>query len=139
MVGPQSGAIVAVEVFVELKIVAPVRVLVRFIRTAVDRPTPILASQEDAGQATRELFCDLIEIHLPAGTRRTLHDEVVAVVGVVLQQCANNERVHRHPNGPAPVRVATEHARVRFPWQIRYAIFLLPNAENKGMFGMITR
>ena len=56
---------------------------------------------------------DLEERHQRAGARRTFDAERVAVVGVELEQRANQEDVHRHPHRTAPVGVAAEHPAVR--------------------------
>ena len=47
MARAETGAIVAMEVFVELQAIAPVRVLLEFCGPAEDGSTPVLAPQED--------------------------------------------------------------------------------------------
>ncbi len=46
--GTQSGAVVAVEIFVEKDQVSPVGIALEFLRAAVDRPLAVFVLQEDA-------------------------------------------------------------------------------------------
>jgi hypothetical protein len=43
--GPEAGSIVTVEVFVEEQQISPVRILLKFPRSSVDRPTAGLAER----------------------------------------------------------------------------------------------
>src|SRR5262245_60082673 len=107
--GPKPGAVVAVEVLIEQDEIAPVWVLLKLSRTAIDRPSAILIFQKDAGPPPRDLLRHLIQVHLPPRARGTFDGELIAVVGVILQQGADNQGVHRHPDRPAPVGVAPKH------------------------------
>src|SRR4029077_7400781 len=48
MAGAESGAIVAMEVFEEEDVVAPVRIALEFIRAAINWPATMLVASEDA-------------------------------------------------------------------------------------------
>jgi hypothetical protein len=61
--GTQPGAIVAVEVFKEVDVVAPERVALELFRGAVDGSPAALVAQEDPGQPVRDLLADLKEVH----------------------------------------------------------------------------
>src|SRR4051812_17274945 len=98
MAGAQAGAVVAVEVLVEEDQVAPVRVFLELACPAVDRPPAALVLQEDARESTAEFLGYLIEGHHSARARRALDLELVAVVGVVLQQCADDQSIDRRPD-----------------------------------------
>ena len=50
-----ARAVVAVEVFVKQRQVAPMWIVLKLLRAAVNRPSPVFAAQEDARQATRKL------------------------------------------------------------------------------------
>ena len=50
-----------------------------------------------------------------------------------MHQPADDQRVDRHPDRPAPVRVAAEHARVGFRRQIADAVFLTIRREDIGV------
>ena len=63
MTGAQARAVVPVEVLVEENVVAPVRVGLECLRAPVDRTLAAGITQEDAGQALRDLPGDLEEVH----------------------------------------------------------------------------
>src|SRR3954462_11739874 len=69
----EPGAVVAVEVLAELDEIPPVGVLLELPSTAVDRPPALPVPEEDVGEAARDLFRHLVEIHLPSRTGRALH------------------------------------------------------------------
>src|SRR5207344_2522717 len=55
----ESRAIVAMEVFVEQDVVAPMRVGLELFRPAEHRSPTLLIAQEDAGKAARDLLAHL--------------------------------------------------------------------------------
>src|SRR5262249_20022160 len=112
MAGAEAGAVVTGKVLIEQQIIAPARVLLKRAGAPVDRPAATLVPQKDTGQAARELLSDLIQGQVPAGARGTFDREIIAVIGVILQQAPDNQRVDRHPDWSAPVGVAAEHAGV---------------------------
>src|SRR5262249_27480022 len=97
MARAEPGPVVPVEGLVEQDQISPVRVLLELPRAPVHGPVPVLAPQEDAAQPTPDLLGDLVQIHLPPRTRRTLDRELIAVEHVVLQQRPDDQRVHGHP------------------------------------------
>src|SRR5262249_1710393 len=60
---PQSCAVIAMEVFMEQNVVAPVRVGLELLGAAVDRPRAFFVTQEDAGEPVGDLLGDLEEVH----------------------------------------------------------------------------
>jgi hypothetical protein len=138
MARPETGSVVTVEVFVEQEVVTPVRVLLKLARPPVHRPPAVAVAEEDAGQPPIDVLGDLVEVHIPAGARRTFDGEILAVIGVILQQGADNQAVDGHPDWPTPVRVAAEHAGVVLPWQIRDPVLLVSHPEHVGMLGVVT-
>ena len=76
--GTDSGAIVAMEVFVEQDQISPIRVLLELFATAIDGSRAILAG-EDADQSLCELGADLLQVQELAGTCRALHLEIGVV------------------------------------------------------------
>src|SRR5207247_3396929 len=118
-----------VEVLVEQEIVAPVRVLLKLPGPPVDRPPALAVPQEDAGQPARDLLGDLIEGHLPTGARGTFYGEIIPIVTVVLLQGPDDQAVDGHPDRPAPVGVATEHARIGLRGQVRGPVLLVSRPE----------
>src|SRR5687768_13738099 len=112
MARSDAGGSIAVEVFMKLYAVLPVRIVLKFPLVAVRRTATVFVLQEHAGQTPCNLFGNLIQVHEASGAAGTLDGEVVAVISVVLQQSADYQRIDRHPNWSAPVRIATEHAGV---------------------------
>jgi hypothetical protein len=51
MVCAEAGSVVAVEVFVELDIIAPVRIFLKFLFAPIYRPVAVFTFQENAAQA----------------------------------------------------------------------------------------
>src|SRR5208282_5170489 len=75
MTGAQAGAIVAVEVLVEQEEIAPVGILLKLARAPVDRPATVLVFEKDVLAPAGDFLRHLVQVHVPAGTRRTLHCE----------------------------------------------------------------
>jgi len=63
LAGADAGAIVAVEVFVEQQVVAPLGIALRFLRRAKDRPEAGFIAQKDPGQAISDLLRHLEQVH----------------------------------------------------------------------------
>src|SRR5688572_17141374 len=80
MAGADAGAVVAVEVFVEQHVIAPVRIRLELFGPAVDRPAAMLVAAERAAQAQPDLDDHLTEVHHAARTGRALDGELVAEV-----------------------------------------------------------
>lgn len=103
MAGAEAGSVVAVEVFVELDVIAPEGIFLEFALAAIDGPRAVFVLEENAGEAAGDFLGDLVEVHLAAGAGGAFDGEVVAIVGVVLEQRADDEGVDGHPDGTAPV------------------------------------
>src|SRR5579864_3004230 len=86
---PESSPIVAVEILIEEDVVLPLRIGLEFIGGAVDRSSSGLVAEEDFGQPVSNLSRNLKQIHQITRTGRTLDLEVVAIIKVVGQQCAD--------------------------------------------------
>jgi len=56
-----------------------------------------------------------------------------------VQEGTDDQRIDRHPDRSAPVRVAAEHARVGFRRQIAHPVFLAARRKDIGMLGMVAR
>src|SRR5262249_40936607 len=112
MAGPDARTRVAMEVFVEQDVVAPV-LIVPLTVIAMGRPASLLVAGEQAGQPSRELLADYQEVQLATRADRTLDLEVVAQVGILVDQRADEHELHRHPDRSPPVGVAPKHPAVR--------------------------
>src|SRR5687768_7284801 len=108
MVGAEARAVVALEIFVELNVIAPERVLLKFLLAPVYGPLPVLPFQEDAAEAPRDFLSDLIKVFLLAGPRRALDCKVISVIRVVLKQRSDDQCIDRHPDRSAPIGVAAK-------------------------------
>ena len=84
--GPDARAIVAMEVFVEQDVVPPMRIGLKFLGAAVNRPPADSSRRKDACQPVRNFLGHLEEVHQFARAGRALDLEVVAVVEIELQQ-----------------------------------------------------
>src|SRR5947209_338942 len=82
--GAEARAVVAVEVFVELNEIAPVRIGLKLLGPPIDRPFPSLVAQEDIAKPASDFFSHLIKIHPPTGTGRTFDGEFITEVTVVV-------------------------------------------------------
>src|SRR5882672_9898383 len=109
MAGPKSGAVVRVEILVEQNVILPVRIFLELLGSAIDGTVAVLIAEKDARQPTRNLSCHLKQRHEVSRTRGALDLEVVAVEQVEVHQTADQEYIHRHPDGPAPIRITPEH------------------------------
>ena len=129
----QSRPVVAVKVFIEEEMVAPMRIGLELLRATIDRTLPLFIPQEDPAQPIRDLLGDLEEVHHLAGPGGAFNFEIVAVIEIEIQERPDNHDVHRHPDRPSPVGVAAEHAGVGFPRQVVHPVLLAAHVENIGV------
>jgi hypothetical protein len=111
---------------------APVWVRLEQMRATEDRTPAVGIPLEDAVQTTSHLLCNFEESHVPSRAGRALHLEAISVIHVVLQQRAQDQRIDRHPDRPAPVGVAAKHARRRFGGLVPDGEDFRPEAERYG-------
>src|SRR5271170_4265991 len=135
--GPQTRPVIAMEVFVEQDVVLPLGISLEPLRTSVHRPPAGFIPQEDRFQSMSDIPSYLKEVHQLAGASWALDLEVVAVIEIEREQGPYQQRVHRHPDRPAPVGVAAEHAGVGFRRQIIHPVFLAFHVDDKGMLVVI--
>src|SRR5262245_9126704 len=72
----EAGAVVTVEVFIELNVFAPFRVFLELAFAAVDRATPVLVFEKDAREPATDFFGNLIKVHHAARASRALDGEI---------------------------------------------------------------
>src|SRR4029453_17355029 len=70
VVGPDAGAVVAVEVLVEEDEVAPVGIALEAFGRSVDGAPAVAATQEQVGEAPRQLGAHLPQVQQPTGAGR---------------------------------------------------------------------
>src|SRR5258705_12876304 len=78
--GAQPGTIVAMEVFVEVDVVAPERIVLELFRAAIDGSSAIRVAQENPGEPVGDFPADFEEVHEVAGAGGAFDFEVVAVI-----------------------------------------------------------
>src|SRR5512135_181221 len=106
MAGPEPGAVVAVEVFVERDVIAPVWVGLEDEVVSEHRPTATtrLVLQEEPDQTAGEFVGNLAQVHPAARPGRQLDPQRRTEVSVVLAQRLDQRVVDWEPDRPAPVR-----------------------------------
>jgi hypothetical protein len=61
-----------------------------------------------------------------------------SLLEIKLQQRVDDQRIHRELDRTPPVRLAAEHTRGRFRWQVIDAVFFAVHAENVQMLSVLT-
>ena len=110
MAGTNAGPIVAMEVLIKQQMVLPIGVILKGLLTPKDWSKAFSIGCENRDNSVREILGNFVEVCHLAAARREFNLEVVAVIRVVDSQGANDREVDWHPDWPAPVTVATEHA-----------------------------
>src|SRR5712664_3154761 len=111
MAGADSGPVVAMKIFVEQDEVAPMRIALKEIDAACNRPAAVRITQKDVCEPPGNFGRYLPEIRFVAGMRWTFHFEIFAVVVMKLLQRFHQEIINRKPDRSAPVRISAEKAR----------------------------
>src|SRR5262245_16523533 len=108
----QPCAIVTMKIFVKQDVIAPMRIGLELLGSAIDWAPAIRIFQKDICKPPADLLSYLVERHQSPGPCRALNLKGVAEVGVVLEQGAKDQSIHRQPDGPSPVRIAAEHTAI---------------------------
>src|SRR6476469_10571318 len=124
MAGAEASAVVPMEIFVKENQIAPVRVLLKFLGAAVDRPPTVFVLEKDIRQPSCYVLCYLVQVHLPPGAGWAFDSELVSEIQVVLHQRTDDESVDRHPDRSAPIGIAAEHPGVGLRRQIVDSVLL---------------
>src|SRR5678815_6051681 len=111
MAGADSGAVVAMEVLIEQQAIAPVRVILEFVRPPEYGPPAVFVSAEDGHQARGKIASHLEQRHGAAGAGRAFDLETISEVLINLQQGPDDQYVDGKPHRASPVRVAAKHPR----------------------------
>src|SRR5262245_35557874 len=114
MAGADTGAGVAVEVFMERDQVVPVRVALEVVVRAEHGPAPLGIAYEDRRESARELLRHVPQGHQAARAGRAFHLVSVSEIVMKLLQGLDQQEVDREPDRPPPVRVAAEESSGRF-------------------------
>src|SRR5271155_1537716 len=112
MASTESRTVVAVEVFVEQNVIAPMGIRLKFLGTTVHRPPSVLIAQKDSAKPAGYFVAHFKEVHHFAGPGGALDFKIIAVIQIELQQRPNNHDIYRKPHWASPVGVAAKHAGV---------------------------
>src|SRR5277367_2580843 len=115
MTRANSSAGVAVKIFVERHVIAPMRIGLKFLGLAEHRPPSVAVAQEDPRKPARKLRRYFPEVLPLPGSRRKFRIESVAQKMVKLLKRFDQKKIHRKPDRPAPIRISAEESRRRFP------------------------
>src|SRR5262245_43915652 len=105
MTGADAGAVVAVKVFVERNQIAPMRVALKFLRAAEDRPPALFVPQENSRQALGDFAGDLPQIQIDSRSSGIFDLEVITEKEVKFLQRLDEQVVDGKPDRTAPVGV----------------------------------
>ena len=130
----KSLAGIAMEILVEQDQVAPVGIIPPTRILAMAGTPLVCIPQENRSHSARQFLRHLAQCHAPAGARRALHLQVVAVKMMIPFQRLNEQIVDGNPHRAAPVRVAPEQPGIRFSRYVIHPILHAARAEFVRMF-----
>src|SRR5262249_51574649 len=86
-------------------------------------PAPVRVTQEEARQPTRQLFGDLPEGRLTLGAGRQRDQQAITVEVVQSLQRLDEQVIHREPDWPTPVGIATEQLGAGLSRLVLHTVF----------------
>src|SRR5215831_11997500 len=134
-----AAAAVAVEVLVEVQVVAKLAVVLHLGIQRVDLTHAGRVLQKDSRETVRQLLGDLIDGHKMSRAGRTLDLETVPVVVVKLLKRLDDQEVDGKPHRTAPIGVASEEARSRLGRLVVHAKIGAVYREDEWMRVVIAR
>src|SRR2546427_3294536 len=134
---PATG--VAVEVLVEEDVIAEVRILPHLLRGAEKRPAAVRPRHEDPQETPGQFVGYLAERQQLPRAGRALNLEARPVIVVEASEALDQQVVDRHPDRPAPVRIATEESGVRLAGRVGHLGALVSPLEDVGMLEVVPR
>src|SRR5262245_49825880 len=115
------------------------KIVLEFLRAAVDGSAPVFATQEYARHPLRDFTRHFPQRQHLSGASRTFDLEVLAQIVMKLLQRFDQQEVDREPDGAAPVRIAAEQPRARFRRLVIHAMLHPINLEDIWILVMETR
>src|ERR1700757_1512162 len=110
MTGAHSGTRVPVEVLVKQNQVAPMRVRLELVQVAEYRSVALFVTKKDVCHPARQFLGHVPQRLHVSRSGRELDFEIVTQIVVELLQGFDQEKIHRKPDGAAPVRIASEES-----------------------------
>src|ERR1700735_3501054 len=134
MTGAHPGTGIAVEVFVKENKVTPVRVSLGYFQVPKYRPAALFVTKKDVCDPPRQLTRHLPQRLHVSRSSRELDFEVVTEIVVEFLQGLDQQKIHREPDGAAPVRIASENSSRRFARFIVHSVLGSIDVEYIRMF-----
>src|SRR5262249_12091268 len=131
--GAQAMPVVAVEILIEERQIAPVGIAPEALEVAVDRPAPGRVAQEDRRKPSRQLARHVAERHQASRGRRALDLDPLAIEAAELPERLQEQIVDGKPDGSTPVRVAAEETRGGLAGFIAEAILAVAESKPVGV------
>src|SRR5689334_8881172 len=105
MAGAKTGAVLAVEEFVEGHVIAPLRIALEKLAVAKHGAAAAsrLIAQENASQPSRQLVRDLAQREMASRAAWMVDLQVIAVIAREGGDGLNEEEVHREPDRSPPI------------------------------------
>src|SRR5688572_23820572 len=130
---------IAVEIFVEQREAAPVRIagISRVISVAGASSGSV--GQERFRKAAAQLSRHLKEIHVLTRSRGALDAYFVTVEMVIPFQSLDDEIVHRKPDRPAPIGIAAKQAGCGLARRVIHTMLLTIGLQHEGVIAMKAR
>ena len=139
MTCPYSGPVISMEIFIEQDVILPVRIILEFPCSSINRSFILFVFKKYAGKPFADILRNLIQIHKVSGSCRTFNFKIIAIICDILVQSPDNQCIYRHPDGSAPVGITAEHTGVRFAGKICHFVVLSIDIDMERMISMIAR
>src|SRR5580693_2678558 len=98
-----AGAVVSMEVLVEQKAVAPVRIVLKLAASPEDRAVSVRILQERSNQSIGKGVRYLKQSHLYSRACGEFYQERISIILIQHHQRTRDQHVNWHPNRPPPV------------------------------------
>src|SRR5579871_235740 len=133
MARAQARAIIAMKIFMEEDVVAPMLVALQERIAAVERPPAAFIAQEEVDEPVREVIGNRIQRQILPRAGGAFDQKIITIVVVELLQGLNQQIVDREPDRTAPVRVTAKQAAARFGRLIAHRVGLPIDGQLEGV------
>jgi hypothetical protein len=138
MARADSASVISVEVLIEKDQLLPIRIVLKLLRSSVNRAPTVLITCKDGAQSSGELLCNLPECQEAPRSRWALDLVVFTEIVMELLDSFDDQKVHRKPDRSAPVRIAPEQRSRGFPGFILEAMFGSLKVQNIRMITVMS-
>src|SRR6266403_2825251 len=123
-------AIVTVEILVKRDEILPVRVGLKFLRAAENRPAAVFVAEKNPRESMGNLTRDFPEVEHLAGPCRALDLVAVTKKEMKFLQRFNEQKIHWEPDRSAPIGIAAKQTGGRFRGLVIDPIFHAVSLEH---------